>query len=136
MARPSSKSRVKRGRVSLLPQMSLQCSEVTNTLETQVPEVFHTSDPSTNVTDNSPDGPTVMWLLPTMEEPSFIWGNIQGEDFKVNQAYEEVVHWLCHRAGTPISGLCRWFKPRKCSNESMYSGTDITTTEAKQNQQE
>ena len=30
-----------------------------------------------------------------MEEPNFIWGNNQGEEYcaKVNQAYEEVVHW-------------------------------------------
>ena len=30
-----------------------------------------------------------------MEEPNFIWGSIQGEEFctKVNQPYKEVVHW-------------------------------------------
>ena len=79
----------------VVEQTSLQCSEGMNTLETQVhleEEDSHTSitsDPSTSVTDNSPDGPTVIWPLPTMEEPNFIWGNIQGEEFcaEVNQAY-------------------------------------------------
>ena len=55
----------KKKKPPVVEQTSLQCSEVMNTFETQVPqvpleeEVFHTSitsDPSTNVTDNSPDG--------------------------------------------------------------------------------
>ena len=52
-------------------------------------------DASISVTDNSPVRPAVIWPLPTMEEPNFIWGNNQGEEYcaKVNQAYEEVVHW-------------------------------------------
>ena len=81
-------------------QTSLQCSEETYTLETQV-----------SVTDNSPVRPAVIWPLPTMEEPNFIWGNNQGEEYcaKVNQAYEEVVHWRCNLFQVPSGSAGKAF---------------------------
>ena len=81
-------------------QTSLQCSEETYTLETQV-----------SVTDNSPVRPAVIWPLPTLEEPNFIWGNNQGEEYcaKVNQAYEEVVHWRCNLFQVPSGSAGKAF---------------------------
>ena len=138
---------------------SSQCSKVMNALETQISleeEDSHTSitsDPFTNVTaDNSPEGPTVIWPLPAMEELNFIWGKYPGRGVlcrsesglrrscllapqPVPNSFRFNRESLHYRAGTPISGLRRWFKPWKCSNGSMHSGTDLTTTKAKLNQQ-
>ena len=113
---------------------------MTNTLETQVlleEEVFHTSitsDPSTNVTDNSPDGSTVIWPLPTMEEPSFILGNSWGEDFcaKVNQAYEEVVHWCRTLFQVPSGSAWKAFVTElACLYQAYADGSSLESVEMK-----
>ena len=57
-----------------------------------------------------------------MEELNFIWGNFQGEEFctctKVNQAYEEVIHWRHNLFQVPsdsvgkafVAGLARLYQ--------------------------
>ena len=54
-----------------------------------------TSFASPNQSSSDVTNTAISWPLPVLEPPNFSWGPLEGQEFcdKVNEAYEEVVHW-------------------------------------------